>query len=50
MNVPHLTAHWVDEDEGAPVGVHHHLKEVWEDEAEGSATLAESQELPKSAA
>jgi hypothetical protein len=27
----HLTAHWVDEDEGV-VGIHHHLREVWEDE------------------
>jgi hypothetical protein len=33
----HLTAHWVDEDEGA-LGIHHHLREVWEDEDETPVT------------
>jgi hypothetical protein len=47
----HLTAHWVDEDEGI-VGIHHHLKEVWEDEDEdeGPATTPESKDLRKATA
>jgi hypothetical protein len=36
----HLTAHWVDEDEGA-VGIHHHLAEVWVDEEESTPTRPE---------
>jgi hypothetical protein len=41
MTHHHLTAHWVDEDEGA-VGVHHHLTEAWVDEDEAAATTPEN--------
>jgi hypothetical protein len=37
----HLTAHWVDEDEGL-VGIHTHLMEVWEDEDEAPVTAPKS--------
>jgi hypothetical protein len=45
----HLTAHWVDEDEGRVVaGAHHHLTEHWVDEEEDltESTSSSAPETP----
>jgi hypothetical protein len=39
----HLTAHWVDEDEGAGTLTHHHVHEVWVDEDEAPAATPDNQ-------
>jgi hypothetical protein len=44
----HLTAHWVDDDEGV-VGVHHHLREVWVDEDETPVAVPKGVESTESA-
>jgi hypothetical protein len=47
----HLTAHWIDEDEGAPrTRTHHHLTEVWTLDDEVAGSTASGDELTESAA
>jgi hypothetical protein len=47
----HLTAHWIDEDEGAPgILTHHHLTEVWTLDDEVPVSSAPGDDLTETAA